>query len=196
MIPQNVSGEARHDAEPNIAVNPENPRQIIATAFTRDPLNGSRAPIFTSNDGGDTWSLRSIVPGGPITADISVGYGDRGGALYAGTLNASSHDFNVLRTLDPFSTTLMTLLVDRAHEDQPWVTAATARTADADQDRVCRALPGRPHRRGARRVLHPRGGATYHRRPGRSRRAAGCASGRYRLCGLPALDQRHGGRAE
>jgi len=136
MIPQNVSGEARHDAEPNIAVNPENPRQIIATAFTRDPLNGSRAPIFTSNDGGDTWSLRSIVPGGPITADISVGYGDRGGALYAGTLNASSHDFNVLRTLDPFSTTLMTLLVDRAHEDQPWVTAATARTADADQDRV------------------------------------------------------------
>lgn len=79
MIPRNASGEARQDAEPNIAVNPANPRQIIASAFTRDPLNGPRAPLFVSTDGGLTWQLRLIVPGGPSTSDISLGYGDRAG---------------------------------------------------------------------------------------------------------------------
>ena len=137
MIPRTASGEARQDAEPNIAVNPANPRQIVASAFTRDPLNGPRAPVFVSNDGGLTWQLRLIVPGGPSTSDISLGYGDRGGELYAGILNFSDTNLNVLRTADPFTPTPMTLLVDRANEDQPWVTATTARTAGgADQDRV------------------------------------------------------------
>jgi len=136
MIPQALSWEARQDAEPNIAVNPENPSQIVATAFTMDPMNGPRAPVFVSNDGGLTWSLRSIVPGGPGTSDISVGYAGRGGALYAAILNFSDAHLNVLRTLDPFSLTPMTQLVDRDDEDQPWVTAATTRTADVDQDRV------------------------------------------------------------
>jgi len=135
MIPKSLSGESQQDSEPNIAVNPENPLQIVATAFTPDPLNGPRAPIFVSSDGGATWSLRTIVPGGPATADISVGFGDRGGALYAGTLNFSTVNLNLLRTANPFAVTPMTLLVDRADEDQPWVTAATTGTG-AGRDRV------------------------------------------------------------
>jgi hypothetical protein len=137
MIPRALSGEARQDAEPNIAVNPEDPRQIVATAFTRDPANGPRAPIFVSTDGGSTWSLRSVVPGGPGTSDISVSFASRGGALYAGILSFANANLNVLRAPNPFGAAPMTVLVDRAEEDQPWVSAITARVgSSSDRDRV------------------------------------------------------------
>jgi hypothetical protein len=125
MIPVGLSGETGQDSEPNLAVDPHNPARIVATAFTRDPLNGPQAPIFVSTDGGQTWHLRSIVPGGPGTADISVGFGDSGGTLFAGILRFDDTHLNILRSADPFTTTAMDLLVDRDHEDQPWVVAAT-----------------------------------------------------------------------
>lgn len=137
MIPRSLSGETGQDCEPNIAVNPENPQQMVATAFIRDPMNGPMAPVFVTQDEGATWSIRSIVPGGPGTADISVGFGSKGGTLYAGILNFSNANLNVLRTGDPFALTPMTVLVDRPREDQPWVTALTARPDGAvDRDQV------------------------------------------------------------
>jgi hypothetical protein len=137
MIPRSLSGESSQDSEPNLAVNPENPQQLVATAFTGDPMNGPNAPIFVSSNGGLTWSLRSIVPGGPATRDISVGFGTTGGTLYAGTLNFATANLNVLRTSNPFAPTTMTKLVDRPGEDQPWVSAATVPNGpDAGQDRV------------------------------------------------------------
>ena len=48
MIPKSLSGETDQDSEPNLAVNPEQPDQIVATAFTRDPMNGNRAPVYVS----------------------------------------------------------------------------------------------------------------------------------------------------
>src|ERR1043166_402387 len=64
MIPKSLSGETNQDSEPTIAVNPANPLQIVATAFTPDPQQGQFAPIYISQDGGNTWTLNSIVPGG------------------------------------------------------------------------------------------------------------------------------------
>lgn len=125
MIPKSLSRESQQDSEPNIAVNPEDPRQIVATAFTPDPGSGDHAPVFVSSDGGRTWALRSIVPGGPATSDISVSFASKGGALYAGILNFTTTNLNILRTPDPFTTKPMKTLVDRANEDQPWVTATT-----------------------------------------------------------------------
>jgi hypothetical protein len=125
MIPQSLSAEHEQDSEPNIAVNPANPLQIVATAFTPDPAHGPRAPIYVSNNGGSTWSLRTVVPGGEQTADISVAFGTQGGALYAGILNLSTLALNILRTPNPFGTATMTALVNRPSEDQPWLTAAT-----------------------------------------------------------------------
>jgi hypothetical protein len=136
MIPRSLSGEAEQDSEPNIAVNPEHPDQIVATAFTLDPMNGDHAPVYVSSDAGATWSLRSIVPGGPGTADITVGFGSRGGALYAGILNYTTTNLNVLRTTNPFALTPMTVLVDRPEEDQPWVNAMTAHGSSGDKDQV------------------------------------------------------------
>ena len=57
MIPRSLSGEAHQDSEPTIAVNPANPLQIAASAFTPDPLKGSFSPIYISSDGGNTWTL-------------------------------------------------------------------------------------------------------------------------------------------
>ena len=133
MIPASVSDESEQDSEPNIAVNPQNPTQIVGSAFTPDPLFGPRAPIYVSVDGGLTWTLRAVVPGGAITHDISIAFGSLGGALYAGTLNASDNHLNVLRTTSALAASPMTLLVDRAREDQPWATATTAAPA---KDRV------------------------------------------------------------
>src|SRR5581483_3089395 len=50
MIPRSLSGEEHQDSEPTIAVNPANPLQIAASAFTPDPAAGPRAPIFVSTD--------------------------------------------------------------------------------------------------------------------------------------------------
>src|SRR5256714_11730999 len=76
MIPKSLSGETNQDSEPTIAVNPANPLQIAASAFTPDPAGGDVAPIYVSNDGGMTWSLNAIVPSsaahGSLTADITV----------------------------------------------------------------------------------------------------------------------------
>lgn len=46
MIPHSLSGEDRMDSEPNITVNPANPRHMAASAFTPDPLLSGNAPIY------------------------------------------------------------------------------------------------------------------------------------------------------
>ncbi len=130
MIPRSLSGETEQDSESSITVDPENTQHIVATAFTPDPAAGPRAPIFVSTDGGATWSLRTVVPGGMATSDISVAFASQGGALYAGILNYSNFALNILRTTNPFGTATMKKLVERPDEDQPWVTAITTANHD------------------------------------------------------------------
>jgi hypothetical protein len=62
MIPNSLSGETNQDSEPTIAVNPANPLQIVGSAFTPDPTGAGQAPLYISNDGGNTWLLNFIVP--------------------------------------------------------------------------------------------------------------------------------------
>ena len=127
IIPLSLSGEAHQDSEPSLAVNPANTNQIVATALTPDPLQGPNAPIFVSSDGGQTWALRTVVPGNfPLsgTQDISVGFAADSGALYVGILSAEKH-MQILRTADFQSIATMSVLVDRPGPDQPWVVADT-----------------------------------------------------------------------
>lgn len=121
MIPKALSGEAEQDSEPSLAVNPADPTQIVASAFTPDPLGGNFAPIFVSSDGGQTWILRSTVPSDVITGDISIDFGG-GGRLYGGILKVpGSLLLNLLRTANSFGTTPMTILSSRNRVDQPFV---------------------------------------------------------------------------
>lgn len=138
MIPFSLSGESSQDSEPNLAVNPAKPTDMVGTAFTPAPMGGALAPIYISTNGGNTWSLRTVVPGNGSfgTGDITVGFSTTSGVLYAGTLNGSTGRLNILRTASFASTTAMTLLVDRASEDQPWVVAGSVVVGGSSKDRV------------------------------------------------------------
>src|SRR5437016_4264646 len=92
MMPASLAGETNQDSEPNLAVNPEHPADMVATAFTPAPMGGSFAPIYVSTNGGNTWALRTVVQGNGQfgTDDITVGFATTGGVLYAGILNGQT----------------------------------------------------------------------------------------------------------
>ncbi|MDQ6904900.1 MAG: hypothetical protein M3139_18055, partial [Bacteroidota bacterium] len=110
IIPQSLSGETNQDSEPNIAVNPSNPLQIAASAFTPNPMGGANAPIYISTDGGNTWSLNSIVPGnGSVgTGDITLKFAGSSNRLFASILGGVSKAFEAYRTTNFTSATTMT----------------------------------------------------------------------------------------
>src|SRR5205085_8850696 len=118
-----------------IAVNPAHPLQIAASAFTPEPSHGPRAPIYVSTDGGNSWTLNSIVPStvanGSATADITVAFDSSSNTLYAGIIRfpfpGDSTRLNILRTSNFQSAATMQVLVDRTGRgvDQPYVQAAT-----------------------------------------------------------------------
>jgi hypothetical protein len=129
LIPKSLSGESNQDSEPTIAVNPANPLQIAASAFTPDPQKGAFAPIFVSTDGGTTWLLNAIVPGADHltgTSDITLQFSQRTNVLYAGILrgDSSTTRLNILRSRNFAARMPMELLVDRTDVDQPYVQVA------------------------------------------------------------------------
>jgi hypothetical protein len=141
MIPAPQSGEANQDSEPNLAVNPERPTDMVATAFTPAPrLPGGGlspvAPIYVSTDRGQTWAFRNVVPGGFTTGDITVGFATTGGVLYAGILRQGTARMQILRTPTFAGNTPMTVLADRSLEDQPWVVAGSVVVNQRSVDRV------------------------------------------------------------
>src|SRR5512134_3986757 len=94
LIPNALSGETQRDSEPNIAVNPANPRQIAASAFTPDPAGSGTGPIFVSTDGGTTWALNVVLPGGNRTGDTTLRFGTISNVLYAGILRLDNGNMN------------------------------------------------------------------------------------------------------
>ncbi|HSS51899.1 MAG TPA: hypothetical protein VLX28_23395, partial [Thermoanaerobaculia bacterium] len=131
MIPNSRSGETQQDSEPNLAVNPANPQQVVGTAFTPDPLSGPNAPIYLSVNGGDIWVLNSILPGNSTvsgTGDVTLRFGGTSNDLYIGDLRGGAGlRLNILRTANFAAPGLATVLVDRAGAgvDQPYVQATT-----------------------------------------------------------------------
>ncbi len=128
MIPVFQSGETNQDSEPNLAVNPLNPLEMGATAFTPSPnLGSANSPIFYTSDGGDTWSLLDIIGGTPVR-DQTLRFSSNG-ILYAGVLWGAGGfpviNFDILRTNDFTGKTLMTGLASRTNDDQPFIQAAT-----------------------------------------------------------------------
>src|SRR5215203_3823402 len=140
VIPNSLSGETNQDSETSLAVNPANPLQIAASAFTPDPMGGPNAPIYVSIDGGRTWTLNSIVPSdaGRATGDISPHFSSTTNNLYVGILRRPGRlRLNALRTTNFVKPTVMAVLEDRTNVDQPWTQATTVGDGAAeDRDRV------------------------------------------------------------
>ena len=139
IIPKSLSSETHQDSEPHLTVNPSNPRQIVATAFTPDPGGGVNAPIFLSVDNGLTWTINSIVPSaaGSATHDITTGLSGTSKKLYSGILRAPTSNLEFLRTSDFAAPVPMTVLASRPNADQPFTHATTVQSGpDAGKERV------------------------------------------------------------
>ncbi|MEN8230608.1 MAG: hypothetical protein ABFS38_20795 [Bacteroidota bacterium] len=148
MVPNAQSNETARDREPNLAINPANPLQMVGTAFTPNPLGATTppsAPIYFSLDGGQTWVLNSIVPSGSLTSgtgDITTKFGTTTNWLYSGILRSppaagANRTMDILRTNNVAGTALMQLLTTRNQPDQPYIHVATALSGpDTGNDRV------------------------------------------------------------
>lgn len=125
MIPATLSGETWQDSEPSVTYNPTDPDEIVATAFTNNPSGAtSTAPIYISQDGGNTWTLNNVVPSGNgRTGDITVAL-TRNEVLYAGILfGGNGLDMRILRSAAYTGGGTMTQLLGRTQEDQPYAGA-------------------------------------------------------------------------
>jgi hypothetical protein len=146
MIPNSRSGETTQDAEPTIAIDPNDFKRMAGAAFTWDNLTGgpmvtTTAPIYISTNRGLKWTLANIVPsklGSAFpTGDITLSFSSTlSGAtahktswLYGGILSAvtASRPMTVLRAQDTFSSTLMATLDTRTgNVDQPHTISQTS----------------------------------------------------------------------
>jgi hypothetical protein len=137
MIPNSLSNETNRDSEPNLSVNPSNPLQLAASAFTPDPQASGNGPIFVSSNGGSTWDLNVVLPGGNRTVDVTLRFATSSNVLYGGILRLDNTNMDILRKANFLAPGNMDILVDRANEDQPYVEAATTNGgAGVQNDRV------------------------------------------------------------
>lgn len=98
-----------NDGETSIAINPENPNEIVMTAFSGfwGFLGGTAAPLWRSTDGGATWSKSFSVPQPPgvpsalgCPCDQTVDYG-RAGQLSGAFLSFAPTDIYSGTTTNP-----------------------------------------------------------------------------------------------
>ncbi len=127
MIPNALSNEDEQDSEPNLTVSPLNPLVIVGSAFTPNPTGTLlTAPIFISQDGGNTWVLNNIVPSfNGMTGDITVGL-SRKDSLYLGILTGGMGlQMQILRKSNYLAAATMGNLLTRNNVDQPYANTYT-----------------------------------------------------------------------
>jgi len=124
MIPNSMSNEIQRDSEPNITATFLDPARIAASAFTPDPAGSGNAPIYLSSDGGDTWSLNVVLPGGNKTNDTTLRFAGPSNVLYAGILRVDNGNLEILRKATFTAPGLMTTLLPKTNNDQPYVEGA------------------------------------------------------------------------
>ncbi len=173
LIPVSLSGETWQDAEPFLALYASNPQLLAASAFTPNPGGSASAtaPIFVSDNGGDSWTLRNTLPSESMTADITHAVGGNPPVLYAGIIKVPDFPLNELKTGDFLSPATMTRQGSRPNIDQPFVRA----TAVSNADRVYVGLNDfdAPDGRTATVDVSLDGGATYASRRIESRTTGG-----------------------
>jgi len=136
LIPSSLSGETNQDSEPFLAIQTANPQVMVASAFTPNPVSSSgNAPVYVSQDGGNSWVLNAITPVQRMACDIThalaPGENHPRGDLHAGTLAcAASITLNESETTDVSSGTAMSVQSSRNNVDQPFVRALAISNSD------------------------------------------------------------------
>src|SRR3989441_1015757 len=129
LIPASLSGEANQDSEPFLAIQTANPQVMVASAFTPNPVSSTgNAPVYVSQDGGNSWVLNAITPVPRMTCDIThampTGENHPRGDLHAGTLAcAASITLDESESNDVSSSAVMNVQSTRSNVDQPFVQA-------------------------------------------------------------------------
>src|SRR2546428_7840060 len=110
VVPVSLSGAAWQDAEPFLALYASNAQLMAASAFTPNPGGSASgtAPIFVSNDGGDTWTLRNTLPSEGMTADITHAGGATPPVLYSDMLELPGGPLVALNASDSLSPATIT----------------------------------------------------------------------------------------
>jgi len=136
LIPASLSGETNQDSEPFLAIQTANPQVMVASAFTPNPVSSSgNAPVYVSQDGGNSWVLNAITPVQRMTCDIThampTGENHPRGDLHAGTLAcAASITLDESESNDVSSSAVMNVQSTRTNVDQPFVRALGFSNAD------------------------------------------------------------------
>src|SRR6202171_5349760 len=136
LIPASLSGETNQDSETFLAVKAANPQVMVASAFTPNPISSTgNAPVYVSEDGGNTWVLSAITPVQRMTCDITHAMSIREhhprGDLQAGTLAcAASITLDDAESDDVSSSAVMNVQSSRTNVDQPFVRALAFSNAD------------------------------------------------------------------
>jgi hypothetical protein len=137
------------DTENSIAVNPENPSEIVITGFSGSW--GPNAPIWHSIDGGNTWTKRFTVPAPPgvpntpfCPCDQAVDYG-RASNLAGAFLTSGPENVYSGTTSNPDDDTFWNWFVSGGttqrtnsvpnNADQPWLLVG-ADPFTPDQDNI------------------------------------------------------------
>ncbi len=155
MVPASRSGEINQDSEPSLTINRRHPKQLAASAFTWDnlqgpPMIGANAPIYVTVDEGDSWDVAYSVPStvGAFfpTGDITLWFSEQPSGstslLYTSILHSAEFSMRVFRADDYRLSLPMTLLDTQTfggtnRVDQPRVRAETVhRGPDRGKDRV------------------------------------------------------------
>ena len=129
VIPASLSGETNQDSEPFLAVQTANPNVMVISAFTPNPVSiTGNAPVYVSQDGGNSWVLNFITPVRRMTCDIThamaTGENHPRGDLHAGTLACASFiTLDESESNDVSSANTMSVQATRNNVDQPFVRA-------------------------------------------------------------------------
>ena len=136
LVPASLSGESNQDSEPFLAIQTANPQVMVASAFTPNPFSSTgNAPVYVSQDGGNSWVLNAITPVQRMTCDIThamaAGENHPRGDLHAGTLAcASGITLDESESNDVSLSTTMNVQSTRGNVDQPFVRALGVSSGD------------------------------------------------------------------
>lgn len=151
MIPFTFSGEANHDTEPSLAVNPRNELQMAAAVMAHNQIDYTDyGPVYVSTDNGNSWRIEKLLPTVPFStftyADATVSFSRRTAnpVLYAAMLKsngAAARPLNVLQMPFPPPLTNPAPMSPfqnwkRTGVDQPYLQATTVTVSGQAKDLI------------------------------------------------------------